>query len=84
MDGAVKLLKELLTIRSVNGRDDEEQWQNICASISNNREFLHIYSGLTRHTPMCWRSLRGVGWRSDLLERASGHGSLRRYRRMED
>ena len=23
MDGAVKLLKELLTIRSVNGRDDE-------------------------------------------------------------
>ena len=40
-----------------------EQWQNICASISNNREFLHIYSGLTRHTPMCWRSLRGVGWR---------------------
>ena len=33
MDGAVKLLKELLTIRSVNGRDDEEQWQNICASI---------------------------------------------------
>ena len=23
MDGAVELLKELLTIRSVNGRDDE-------------------------------------------------------------
>ena len=58
MDGAVKLLKELLTIRSVNGRDDEGAVQNICASISNNREFLHIYSGLTRHMPMCWRSLR--------------------------
>ena len=75
MDGAVKLLKELLTIRSVNGRDDEGAVQNICASISNNREFLHIYSGLTRHTPMCWRSLRG----SRMALRSSGTGIWTRF-----